>query len=351
MADIKDTEIRFIGDEQSYDPDKPQATLPAAREKRAEWRVPDKDEGSVRLKRHRRFNWQKFAMYLITFVAVLLLFALGAVRSCASAPPPDYERQLIEYERAARYSRQDLPATKEIEEIPEGQFEESENIDSDENDLIFNFSVADTAHSGVLVRHLEINGIPMNIFFPLNCIPSLHIGKVSSGNEDILMAFQAADVRKDNGKIVGACVHQGKVVSEGLAKKGFVSLIEGQISLGMTDHSPLFEAAIQHGGDFFRQYPLVADGRLIENNPKNISIRRGICQRRGVIFVAETLVPVSFHDFSQALVDLRVTNAVYLVGSQYACGFYRKLDGELVTWGQESFSRSKNISYIVWRKR
>ena len=46
----------------------------------------------------------------------------------------------------------------------------------------------------------------------------------------------------------------------GLSKKGYVSIIEDKITVGVADNSPLFEEATEKGGYFFRQYPLVNNG-------------------------------------------------------------------------------------------
>lgn len=325
MAEIKDTEIRFIGDEKSYDPSESKASAPVAR----------------------KGCWKNGVIALLVGLCGVALFVFGAVRSCAAAPPDDPEDQ---YYR--QINKDIVPQIEEKELMPEGQFEEYDRqTESGQNVEDNEFKVPDTSESKIECREIEVNGIQMNVFIPVNCVPSLHIGTVNANDQNILLALQAADIRKDNGKIVGACVHQGIVVSEGLSKKGYVAMIDGQIAVGVAEHSQLFEAATQRGGDFFRQYPLVSKGILVENNPKNISIRRGICQRGNLYFVAETTVPVSLHDFSQALVDMKVTNAVYLVGSQYACGFRRTDTGDVESWGKDVFSKAKNISYIVWKKR
>jgi len=347
MAEIKDTEIRFIGDEKTYDPSESKASMPVTPKEGKECRDNDLGDGIEFKSSKREGCLNKGVIALVIALCGVALFVLGAVRSCASAPPDDPEDQYLR-----RAENEITLRIDEKESIPEGQFEEydrqtdlGQNIGNDE------FTTPNTSEALIEKKEIEVNGIQMNIFIPVNCVPSLHIGKVNASDRNILLAFQAADIRKDNGKIVGACVHQGTVVSEGLAKKGYVAMIDGQMSVGVAEHSPLFEAATQRGGDFFRQYPLVSDGAIVENNPKNISIRRGICQRGDQYFVAETKVPVSLHDFSQALVDMDVTNAVYLVGSQYACGFRRTETGEAESWGEEKFSKAKNISYIVWKKR
>lgn len=125
--------------------------------------------------------------------------------------------------------------------------------------------------------------------------------------------------------------------------------------MGVADNSPLFEEAIERGGYFFRQYGLVDEGVLVENEPKNKSIRRAICERRGEIFMVESLNKESFHDFAQALVDLDIDNAVNLPGSE-AYGWAIDGDDEVHEFGTPNFytgrgKMPKNTNYIVWRRR
>ena len=218
------------------------------------------------------------------------------------------------------------------------------------------FVVADSLEGGYTeVRDTIINDIPLKIYVPHNAVASLQLGKLNTEDSDIVLVAQAADIRADNGKIVGAFVMKGTPLAWGLSKKGYCAIIHDSISLGMADNSPLFEEATETGGYFFRQSALVSDGALVENNPKGKSIRRGICERNGVIFVVETRTSESFHDFSQALVDLGVNQAVYLVGSS-AYGWAVTQNGERHEFGlaydsTDEFQVPENTSYIVWRKK
>ena len=125
--------------------------------------------------------------------------------------------------------------------------------------------------------------------------------------------------------------------------------------MGVAENSPLFEQATEEGGYFFRQYPLVGNGQLIDNEPKGKAIRRAICDRQGEIFMVESGTRESFHDFSQALVDLGVDQAIYLVGST-AFGWAVDESGTIYEFGEDNYytgrrKMPKNTSYIVWRKR
>ena len=202
----------------------------------------------------------------------------------------------------------------------------------------------------VITKDTTINDIPMRLYVPLNMTPRLEVGyKCIDDTTNNMLLFQAADVRADNKKIVGAFVLRGKPLSWGLSKKGYCSIIGDQVTIGVADNSPLFEQATEVGGYFFRQYPLVSEGMLVENELKSQSTRRGLCELEGRVVVAETFTPESLHDFSQALVDLGTTNAIYLVGSS-AIGWYRTMDGLGIASGQWEPRVYKNVSFIVWAK-
>lgn len=205
------------------------------------------------------------------------------------------------------------------------------------------------------IRDTLINDIPLRIYIPHNAELSLHVGRMNKEDSTVIYTAQAADVRADNGGIVGAFVLAGEPKAWGLSKQGYCASIDGKVTIGVADNSPLFEQATERGGYFFRQYPLVDNGVIVENNPKNKSIRRSICDRRGEIFMVETLSQESFHDFAQALVDLGVDNAIYLVGSA-SYGWAVKDDGSMHEFGDENLYRGRrrmpqNTSYIVWKRK
>ena len=194
-----------------------------------------------------------------------------------------------------------------------------------------------------------VNDIPLSIFIPHNATAELCLNTPDINDNSIIFTAQAADIRKDNKKIVGAFVLKGEPLAWGLSKKGYCGIIDGRISVGVADNSPLFEEATEKGGYFFRQYPLVDNGQLVENEPKNKSIRKALCDRNGEILIAVSNTPESFHDFAQALVDLGVDNAIYLVGGEYAKGWYRNAAGEVFDFSKARRDRYKYENYIVWK--
>lgn len=205
------------------------------------------------------------------------------------------------------------------------------------------------------IRDTIINDIPIRIYIPHHAEMSLHLGRLNRQDTTIVYAAQAADVRADNGGIVGAFVLKGEPKAWGLSKKGYCASIDGKVTVGVADNSPLFEQATERGGYFFRQYPLVDKGTPIFNEPKGKSIRRAICDRGGTIFMVETLVKESFYDFAQALADMGIGHAVYLVGSA-AYGWAVDREGVAHEFGYDDCYAGrrrmpKNTSYIVWRRK
>lgn len=194
---------------------------------------------------------------------------------------------------------------------------------------------------------MTVNDIPLDIYIPHNARPTLEVGVPDVTDGSIVLAAQAADVRADNGKINGAYVIGGRPMAWGLSKKGYVGIIDGKVAVGVADNSPLFEEATEKDGYFFRQYPLVNNGVLVDNEPKGKSIRKAICDRAGEIIVVMSATPESFHDFAQALVDIQVDNAVYLVGAD-SYGFFRDGSGSLTEFNEGKAGRYRYENYIKW---
>ena len=195
-----------------------------------------------------------------------------------------------------------------------------------------------------------INDVHLSIFIPQNAVPELTVGVPDRNDKSIILAAQAADIRQDNRKILGAFVLKGEPLAWGLSKKGYCAIIDGNITVGVSENSPLFEEATEKGGYFFRQYPLVDNGRLVESELKNKTMRKALCSRAGQIIMVVSETDESMHDFAQALVDLGVENAIYLVGSHSSFGWYIDKTGEKTLFAPDVHRGTyRNENYIVWR--
>lgn len=195
-----------------------------------------------------------------------------------------------------------------------------------------------------------INGVQLALYIPHNAKPELTLGVPDRNEKSILLAAQAADIRRDNRKILGAFVLKGEPLAWGLSKKGFCAIIDSTVTVGYSENSPLFEEAIEKGGYFFRQFPLVDNGRLVENDLNNKTMRKALCSRAGQLFVTVSETDESINNFAQALVELGVENAIYLVGSHSSFGWYIDSTGEKILFAPDVHRGTyKNENYIIWR--
>ena len=203
----------------------------------------------------------------------------------------------------------------------------------------------------VIVRDTVVNDVPLRIHTPVNAMPELLVGIPDTNDKSVVLCLQAADIRADNKEIVGAFVLKGELLSRGVAKKGFCAILDGKIQLGMAESTPLFEEATSKDGYFFRQYPLVSNGTMVENKPKNKALRHALCELDGQIVTVSSLDKESFHDFAQAVADLGVQNAIALTGGD-AYGFRRDQDNGFQPWGGDvkMWKHLEHVNFIVWRE-
>lgn len=195
-----------------------------------------------------------------------------------------------------------------------------------------------------------INDVQLSLYIPHNATPELTLGVPDRNDKNVILAAQAADIRRDNRKILGAFVLKGEPLAWGLSKKGFCAIIDGNVTVGYSENSPLFDEAREMGGYFFRQFALVDNGHLVENDMDNKTMRKALCSRAGQIFVAVSETDESMYDFAQALVDLGVENAIYLVGSHSSFGWFINSKGEKTVFAPDVHRGTyKNENYIIWR--
>lgn len=194
-----------------------------------------------------------------------------------------------------------------------------------------------------------VNDVPLYVYVPHNAKVELMLERPDQNDSTIVFATQAADIGIDGESIIGDFVLKGEQIAKGKSKKGFCAIINNEVSIGVDYNTPLLEKTIQKNGYFFRQYPLVANSEIIENKPKGKTIRRAIGKRNNTIVVVESRSRESFFDFSQALVDIGISDAIYLVGGN-SFGWYKDKDNAISTFGSTEKDIATNMTYIVWRE-
>lgn len=197
----------------------------------------------------------------------------------------------------------------------------------------------------------SINDVPLTLFIPHHAVPELTLTRPDESDSSIIFITRAADVGADNYKIVGDFVLAGERLARGKSKKGFCSIINGQVEIGMGDETEAMDRAIQESGYFFRQYPLVHDFTPIINKPKGKSIRRALAIKDDKIMIVVSRSRESFHDFAVALADLGISDAIYLPGGNGVFGWAYTKEGEQIIFGQEAEKLWEEDNWILWRAK
>ncbi|MGM9713452.1 MAG: phosphodiester glycosidase family protein [Prevotella sp.] len=206
-----------------------------------------------------------------------------------------------------------------------------------------------SAHAYVSVSDTTVNDIPLRVMTPVGGHVGMYVGHRPAADAAVILAAHAADLRDDDGTPAGAFVYNGELLSRGRSKLGFCAIVGKTVSIGRQAETPLFESAVEQDGCFFRQYSLVSNGRLQPIPPKGKALRRALCLKDGTLHVVSSLTPESYHDFSLALEDIGVSEAIALVGGTAAV-MWRDRDGNLAKEGESFGGEYPYENYIVWRK-
>ena len=231
-----------------------------------------------------------------------------------------------------------------------GLFEERVEIQADSTALVGDDESSGTPYTERI--DTTAGNVPLTLLIPRNAVPDLSVGAPEYDRNEYVLAAQAADIRADNRQILGSFVLGGEVLAQGTSKQGFCAIIDGKITVGVSENTALFDKAVETGGFFFRQYPLVDNGVPVKNdNLKKQTVRKALCSKDGKVFIIITGIDITMNDFSDLLAGFGVQNAIYLVGSSSSYGWYIPEDGNMVELGLNLHRPSyRNESYIRWRK-
>lgn len=194
-----------------------------------------------------------------------------------------------------------------------------------------------------------VSGHLLKLFIPHRTTARLVVGDLNEKDRQAVMNFQAADIRADNHEILGEFVLAGEQLATGVSKRGFCAIIDGIVTVGVGESTPLRDQAIAKGGYFFRQYALVDGGKPVMNKPRNSTVRKALCDMHGQVFVAVSMDRLTLDEFAQVLADFGISSAIYLVGSDFAYGWSVDPDGNREEFGFEDLRPDyRKQSYILW---
>ncbi|MBR1550276.1 MAG: hypothetical protein IJ634_06525 [Bacteroidales bacterium] len=196
-----------------------------------------------------------------------------------------------------------------------------------------------------------VDDVPLTVY-SLDCMlpdcprAGLQVGMPDVEDTSLLLAVMAADVRADNGGIVGDFVVDGRREARGEKKEGYCAIFDGVPVIGRGGEAEL-KRTMDEGGCFFRQYVLVSDGEAVPPKPKGKNHRRALCVIGHWMFVVASADRESYHDFATALADFGVEDAIALVGSESLL-IYRADGGLLHSIG--TAMEGENVNFLVWRR-
>ena len=202
--------------------------------------------------------------------------------------------------------------------------------------------------SGVEYETQVVNDVWLNVYkiLDMHAELSLDVSGYTDSTECIIL--QAADIRKDNRKFVGDFVLNGEKLSSGKVKKGYCAIVDGKVTIGMSADDEVMNHCMASGGSFFRQYPLVVDGMMQPSNVKGKSIRRALAQNDDGLYIVMTDERESVHNFSEALVDMGLKDAISLVGGNKAYMYWMQEDE---CWESDDLAKVDNRNFIVFRRK
>ena len=202
--------------------------------------------------------------------------------------------------------------------------------------------------SGVEYETQVVNDVWLNVYkiLDMHAELSLDVSGYTDSTECIIL--QAANIRKDNRKFVGDFVLNGEKLSSGKVKKGYCAIVDGKVTIGMSADDEVMNHCMANGGSFFRQYPLVVDGVMQPSNVKGKSIRRALAQNDDGLYIVMTDERESVHNFSEALVDMGMKDAISLVGGNKAYMYWMQEDE---CWESEDLTKVDNRNFIVFRRK
>lgn len=217
-------------------------------------------------------------------------------------------------------------------------------------------ALADNANDRYLYQYcdeeiIDVDGLKLRIVTPYNSVPSLEIGHDCLSDTTSICIVQAASIAIDkdgNSSVVGAMVKDGKPISWGRSKAGYCAIIDDSIHIGASKHTYLFEQATERGGDFFRQFSLVENGKLSSMKNQDRYIRHALCVRNGRLSIVASVDSVVLNDFTKALIKADVEEAIMLEGGDPIFE-HVDLEGKRHNYGVVDYPYSNAVSYLVWR--
>lgn len=234
-------------------------------------------------------------------------------------------------------------------EPEDGSRAEEERPEMEQSTVVAVDSLPRGDASSIVVSVDSINDVKMRIYALNGLLAGLSFDMPDKSDTTVFLVVPAADIRRDNGEIVGDFVLRGERLARGKRKTGYCAVLDGRVTLGKAADDEMMERCVQQKGDFFRQYALVMDGEIQENRLKGKALRRALAWQGDNLYFVESCNRESIYDFAEALADIGFSKALYLVGGS-SYGWWRE-GGKMVheLGRQDADDSLSNRNYLVFR--
>lgn len=117
----------------------------------------------------------------------------------------------------------------------------------------------------------------------------------------------------------------------------------------MAATTPYLDEALDKDGYFFRLFPLVIAGVMIDQSqrPSSRSFCRALVEFEDCFSVVMSQNRVNMSELAVALKELGAVNAISLCGG-LSISFYKDFEGNHYIFGKK-WKHLENVNYLVWR--
>lgn len=184
------------------------------------------------------------------------------------------------------------------------------------------------------------------------------ITRPSKTDTSLLLCIPAAFTVQLNNGIDGLYMHDGKMYNtQAISRRlgGAAHVVNGKIRFFETQRGAIFTPAVidsleKTGGGLFQQIMIISDGKAARFKDSALFQRRAIVHfANGKTAVAENNKPIRLADFSNDLVELGVTEALYTDMGSWDEGWYRDPEtGKLKIIGQIRTQTARQSNWVVF---
>lgn len=166
--------------------------------------------------------------------------------------------------------------------------------------------------AAITLTNDTINDVSFSLFTISGLKAEITFDEPDPNDPNLYLSINSADVRSDNGGVLGACIIAGQQVSRGNSRTGYFAAVGDNMVIGVASNDSVMEYARQQKGYFFRQFPIVSDGQLGDVRLKGKAPRSAIGTKDGRFIYVKSHNRESLYDFAEALCDYGFTDALYI---------------------------------------